>query len=367
MIRFFERNSTKLTISEFYENYTSGKYNFSAQYQRNSDVWNEDKKSFLIDSIFKNYPIPAIFMRPNVNNQTGKTEYDIIDGKQRLEAVIAFIENSIPLTTYFAEDCLVARSNTDTGIDEKIAGLSFSEIKASMHEFSVYIKQFWTYSFTVEYLYEDNEELISNVFDRLNRNGEPLSFQELRNAKYNSSDLLTVIKSLSTNEFWEPKLEKLDSIRMEDNEFISELFFLTGENNIFASSPAVLDTLYEKYTTGEKSNSIVAVQNKFNQIVDFIVTLNLNFTELKKLTWATHLYGLFSFAWYCVKASVVADDVKDKVCALYQNYFNRSNPDIENPAMKKYKESCSSRTRSDSQRKNRLISILEYCKVQHDI
>ena len=30
MTKFFERNSTKLTISEFYDNYKLGKYNFDA-------------------------------------------------------------------------------------------------------------------------------------------------------------------------------------------------------------------------------------------------------------------------------------------------------------------------------------------------
>ena len=77
MAKFFERNSTKLTVSEFYDNYILKKYNFDASYQRKSDVWAEDKKSFLIDSILKNYPIPAIFMRPIVDNN-GKTKYDIV-------------------------------------------------------------------------------------------------------------------------------------------------------------------------------------------------------------------------------------------------------------------------------------------------
>ena len=104
MAKLFERKSTSLTISEFYDNYTSNKYRFDVTYQRKSGVWSEDKKSFLIDSILKNYPVPAIFLRPCVDNDTGKTVYDVVDGKQRLEAIVDFIENRIALTTYFAED-----------------------------------------------------------------------------------------------------------------------------------------------------------------------------------------------------------------------------------------------------------------------
>ena len=112
MTKFFERNSTKLTISEFYDNYKLGKYNFDAPYQRKSDVWSDDKRSFLIDSILKNYPMPAIFMRPIVDAD-GKTQYDIVDGKQRLQAIINFIEGSTTLTSYFAEDSFVGEDNRE--------------------------------------------------------------------------------------------------------------------------------------------------------------------------------------------------------------------------------------------------------------
>ena len=114
MAKLFERKSTSLTISEFYDNYTSNKYRFNVTYQRKSGVWSEDKKSFLIDSILKNYPVPAIFLRPCVDNDTGKTVYDVVDGKQRLEAIVNFIENKIALTTYFAEDDFLDDANLET-------------------------------------------------------------------------------------------------------------------------------------------------------------------------------------------------------------------------------------------------------------
>ncbi len=174
MAKFFERNSTKLTISEFYDNYSLKKYNFKASYQRKSNVWVEDKKSFLIDSILKNYPIPAIFMRPIVD-ENGKTKYDIVDGKQRLQAIINFIEGKIPLTMYFAEDRFLDEESRQ--LAENVAGKKFEDIKKEK-ESGEYVKQFWTYTLQIEYLYEDDLDLVSSVFDRLNRNGEPLNPQE---------------------------------------------------------------------------------------------------------------------------------------------------------------------------------------------
>ena len=173
MAKLFERKSTSLTISEFYDHYTSNKYRFNVTYQRKSGVWSEDKKSFLIDSILKNYPVPAIFLRPCVDNDTGKTVYDVVDGKQRLEAIVDFIENKIALTTYFAEDDFIDDANLETA--SEIAGLTFAEIKKQNKSCPDYIKQFWTYALNIEYLYEQKEDLVATVFDRLNRNGEPLA------------------------------------------------------------------------------------------------------------------------------------------------------------------------------------------------
>ena len=201
MAKFFERNSTKLTISEFYDNYLSNKYNFQASYQRKSNVWAEDKKSFLIDSILKNYPVPAIFMRPIVD-EDGKTKYDIVDGKQRLQAIIDFIVGKISLTSYFAEDGFLDEDGRR--LAENISGKNFEEIKQESQT-NEYIKQFWTYTLQIEYLYEDDLESVSSVFDRLNRNGEPLNRQELRNAKYSTTSLLKLVQKLSENKYLKDK------------------------------------------------------------------------------------------------------------------------------------------------------------------
>ncbi|HEX2945697.1 MAG TPA: DUF262 domain-containing protein [Clostridia bacterium] len=139
MIKFFDRNSTSLTISEFYDNYKTKKYNFDVGYQRKSNVWAEDKQSFLIDSILKNYPMPAIFLRPKVDNNTGRTVYDVVDGKQRLQSIVSFIENRIPLTSYFSEDILFINKNE---IEDQISGLFFEQIKEQEVLFGDYIKQF---------------------------------------------------------------------------------------------------------------------------------------------------------------------------------------------------------------------------------
>lgn len=353
MAKLFDRTSTSMTISEFNERLKQ--YRFDVEYQRKSGVWSEEKKSFLIDSIMKNYPIPAIFLRPTVDEDTGKTTYDIVDGKQRLETIIQFINDKIPLTTYFAEDDFIDGENLE--IAEKMAGLYFSEIKANKEEFSDYIKQFWTYSLNIDYLYETNEEMVASVFDRLNRNGEPLTKQELRNAKYAKTPLLNKMKMVSEEDFFKTRLKRLKSDRMEDVEFVSELFFLIAENKILDSSRDDLDALYDKYGN---SDDIDNIYQNMKHVMDYIEQLELENIN-KRLNWTTHFYSLFSFAWKMNQKNIKAEDVKKKLAQFYEEYFSRSTE--YKGYMKEYKEAASSRTRSESQRCKRLEALEKFCGI----
>lgn len=357
MAKLFERKSTSLTISEFYDNYLSSKYRFEVNYQRKSGVWSDDKKSFLIDSILKNYPVPAIFLRPCVDNETGKTVYDVVDGKQRLEAIIAFIQNEIPLTSYFSEDEFIDEANLATA--SEIAGLTFEEIKRKNREFPDYIKQFWTYALNVEYLYEQKEDLVASVFDRLNRNGEPLTRQELRNAKYSDSKLLCILKELTEHKFWDGKLTRLKSVRMEDVEFVSELFFTLLEDKVIDSSPDLLDKMYEDYK--DNCEAIEKAKKEFEAIIEFINKMDINFAGIKRLCWTTHLYSLFAVAWKLRKLGYSPSEYAVQINQFYVNYFAKGA--MYDGALKKYKEASSSRTKSETQKKNRLNAVLEYCGV----
>lgn len=359
MIKLFERNSTKITISEFFENYIQNKYNFDVEYQRRSGVWLEDKKSFLIDSIMKNYPMPPIFMCPKVDTQSGKTKYDIVDGKQRLEAIIAFIKDKFPLTSYFAEDDIFVGGAGE--IEQDICGQLFSEIKKDI-KFAEYIKQFWTYSINVDYLYEEDLNIVSNIFDRLNRNGEPLTRQELRNAQYHSSLILSAIKELADNDYWRERFGRLKVERMENEEFISELFFLTAKGEFFDSTPQILDDLYKDYSKVDEGKIKNIVDNFLNN-TEFMITLNFDYDDLKKLNWTTHLYGLYSVAWYCTKNNIAADEIRESLLKLYTEYFKKTSNEYSSD-MADYKNSCSSRTRSKEQRMKRLSAILKYCKIE---
>src|ERR1017187_379134 len=235
-----QRDTNTVTIATFWENYLLGKYNFEPPYQRQS-VWNEEKQSFFIDSILKNFPIPPIFLHQHIDEGSGKTTYDVIDGKQRLLALIRFIKNEIPISN--------EREQGDAFYDSNIAGATFAELDRP--ELATYKKQFWRYAIPIEYIDTTSSNVIDDIFDRLNRNGEPLTGQELRNAKYHGTPFLALVQRLTTVPFWAARLKNVDVSRMEDQEFISELLFVLLENGPLEALPPIIDALYEKYTVAE--------------------------------------------------------------------------------------------------------------------
>jgi hypothetical protein len=75
------------TIQEFVLLFRNGQLNLEPGFQRDS-VWATSDRKKLIESIFQNYPIPSVFLYKR--NNRGKLEYDVIDGKQRLESVLMY-------------------------------------------------------------------------------------------------------------------------------------------------------------------------------------------------------------------------------------------------------------------------------------
>lgn len=348
MTKFVDIKPSSLSISDFYENDNAGKYNYTPGCQRESNVWGDDTKSFLIDSILKNYPLPPIFLRPKTNNENGKTIYDVIDGKQRLETIKDFINNNVRIPDDFSDDDFFGENQENA---KKISGLSFSEVLARKEEFQEYIRQFWTYTLNISVVYEDDDELVDSLFDRLNRNGEPLNSQELRKSQYNQTKLLEIINSIANSDFWKSKLPRKK--RMQDKEFISILFFTIQAKEIIDTSRNKLNELYEKNKNIVDFSEVIEAIDEIENIIN-----SFNLIYSTKLLSPTHLYSIFSLAFDIYFNKTVID--ASKVSDFYKEYF--SNYNDSNELFHRYKTASSNRTHSIESRKARLQCLKEYCR-----
>src|SRR5688572_18477586 len=76
------------TITDLVNLYEGGLLNLEPGFQRQS-VWNLRDRTKLIDSILRNYPLPAVFLYRREDD--GRIIYDVIDGKQRIESILMFV------------------------------------------------------------------------------------------------------------------------------------------------------------------------------------------------------------------------------------------------------------------------------------
>lgn len=341
------RESTKITISEFYERYQLQKYNFDPEYQRRGDVWSSEKQSFLIDSILKNYPMPPIFLHQVIDSTTGATKYNVIDGKQRLSAILKFISNEIELPTDY-----------DVGAfgDSRLNGKKFEDLDGDLQEFKM---QFWRYILSVEYIETGDIDVINNVFDRLNRNGEPLEPQELRKAKYYNTELIKLVEKLTRVVDWS-NLGKIKINRMQDAEFVSELiFFLLEQVPMDASKKEYMDEYYTKWANCLTEEKSAEIEGAFVETIQYLDALNIDF-EKYKINGVSHFYALFALARHCVNTKIEAAKISSKLDEFYNCLRNS---DKLGNDVNAYRESMQANTRSKGQRLKRINALIQYCGV----
>src|ERR1035437_2265854 len=70
-------------------------------YQRRS-VWTNKDKQFFLDTIFRGYPSPAIFLHKDISPE-GNATYHVVDGKQRLQTILAFAHDKLRIAKTFGD------------------------------------------------------------------------------------------------------------------------------------------------------------------------------------------------------------------------------------------------------------------------
>jgi hypothetical protein len=226
--------------------------NLSPGYQRRAR-WDRTKKSLLIESFLMNVPVPPLFLFEKDYNQ-----YEIMDGRQRLEAISEFLDNNYALTGLeFWSELQGKRFNDLPGTIQR--GLLRRTINA------IVLLAETTRS-------EDAFDIRLLLFRRLNTGGVKLNPQELRNALYagpfnralhdlSREDIFTSVWKIpkkTTSEVDEPTaaLEKNVLYRsMMDCELVLRFFAIrdavAGETN--GSLRQIFDKTMKRYSSLSES------------------------------------------------------------------------------------------------------------------
>jgi hypothetical protein len=139
--------------------------NLRPEYQRRLR-WDDTKKSRLIESFIMNVPVPPVFLY-----EVSLGSFEVMDGQQRLNAIVDFLQGRFELTGLkiwpslngraFAKLPPMVRRGLERAKVSAITLMSDSSASAG-----------------------DDMDLRAQVFERLNTGGERLNPQELRNSLY---------------------------------------------------------------------------------------------------------------------------------------------------------------------------------------
>ena len=207
------RRPTTQDISWLLDLHRTNQLDLDPPYQRRS-VWTRKDRQFFLDTIFRGFPSPAIFLHKTMTD-SGEAHYHVVDGKQRLETILLFVSNKL-------------RIAKDYG-DSRLDGKSWAQLE---NEPSLR-REFWNYQIPVEMVDLVENDLVNEVFDRLNRNARKLKRQELRHARFDGW-LINLAEAESQEEAWKTLgvVTTARARRMDDCQAISELVLVILEGKM---------------------------------------------------------------------------------------------------------------------------------------
>ncbi len=327
----------------------------SPKYQRNS-VWNDNAKAYLIDTIIRGLPIPPIFLRQRIDVLTKTTNREIIDGQQRVRAILEYVVDE--------------KFSIKISHNKEFGGKKYSDLDTEIQEAIL------GFEIVAEVVTEKDESLIYDMFARLNSNNYVLNKQEVRNAKY-WGDFKVLVYSLSAKyrEFFLNYgiFSDKECTRMKDVELINSLIILINEG-IIGETPTSVDKIYERYD--KKFIAADEIELKIEEIVGVLEKIYEYFDgNLGCLKNKNYLYTLFAVLYnqfYGIKNSNLQQDMRLKnienikeTVASFLNDYNRMLIDVPHgesvdKSWSEFQKNHKTRTTSKNERIYRINFLNNY-------
>ncbi len=273
------RPETK-TITDLVNLYSGEQLNLEPGFQRQS-VWVERDRSKLIESILRNYPLPAIFLYRR--EEDGRIIYDVIDGKQRLESILMFmgemrgrfwVRTQLPNTEEI--EWIDWRRLCKRKLQPLIEGYKIPVIEVD----------------------GDIGDII-DVFVRINSTGKALTPQEKRHAKYYNSHFLKEADKLARRFEWYFRNAEVLSpgqiARMKHVELICELMISVHQGDVVNRKTALDKVMATgSFTDAQTRKAAGKAQAALNRLRRMFPKLHMTrFSQLTDFYSLTVLIGKF--------------------------------------------------------------------------
>ena len=110
-------------------------------------VWGRPARSYLIDTLLHGLPVPPIYLRVRQSEDKKRTVREVIDGQQRISAVLDFLDGKFALTR---------------SLDPRYAGKEFDELEGAEQD------AIRDYSFICEVFSGISDGAVLEIFARMN-------------------------------------------------------------------------------------------------------------------------------------------------------------------------------------------------------
>ena len=210
-----------------------------------------------IDSIINGFDIPKLYFHelPSYpNGDTGrKFRYSIIDGKQRLLALWAFIQGHIGLPDDFA-------FFDDTNM--QASGARYVDL---LRKFPALRARFDSYDLPVTIVYADDTDFIESLFWRLNIQ-MPLSAPERRNAF--GAPTPYRIRRVAVSSFFASAASLLPNYRLQHYDMAAKFLYITRATQFVSTKKDTLDSFVQDFKKLRDANDEAASDEALQELED---------------------------------------------------------------------------------------------------
>lgn len=290
--------ATNKKLIELFNLMKSGNLILRPRFQRNL-VWNYKHKEKFIETILKGLPFPEIYLADGEIDLEKQTSTSlVVDGQQRLGTIYEYI----------------------TKPDEfRVTNIKrFNELEDNEK------KSFFDYKIVVRDLGRISEELILDIFNRINSVQYALNSMEVRNALY-QGEFIQVAKTLmEVNKEFFKKIEVFsdeESSRMDDTEFMLLVISTIEEGGYFAGKKEI-ETYVKLYDEEypNKENTIRFINYALSLIRD--CNLSIDTIWYKKSNFFSLLVELALYNMYTgtsVDINALSNLLKELEEKIYDN------------------------------------------------
>lgn len=301
-----KRANINWTIKQFAKMTQNGNINFDNAVQRGY-VWDTKRKSLLIHSILVGYPIPAFYA---AKNESG---YDMLDGKQRTNAIVDFINGKYELT-----DIPEVEVENDDGSTDMvdINTLHFAELEEALQD------EITGYSLTVYYFDGITDDEIAEMFFRLN-NGKPLTSVELSRVKAKSLD---TIKEIGQHELFKNALTEKAMARYTNEDIVIKSYAMLHEAEPSMETKCIRPLMTNAEITEDDKRQL-------EEIYDRIITMHGLIEDkkvAKRLLTRTHLISIVPIVWRSLHDGLSDKQMAEWTAVFYSGKRSASISDMYN-------------------------------------